>query len=133
MWFLLRLTFWLGLVLVLLHRFGSADLRQLVRLRRLVAGQEHQHQPEPERQTQQEPHLATRSSVLIVVAPVRRTSSGLTALDKSQVFALRLIRIKFAKNAANWIRRKFSIDGDSCGKPAPGGHAPFRNHTLAAF
>jgi hypothetical protein len=31
--------------------------------------------------------------------------------DKSQVFALRLTGVKFAKNAAEWIRRKFSIDG----------------------
>jgi hypothetical protein len=38
--------------------------------------------------------------------------------DKSQVFALRLTGEKFAKNAAEWIRRKFSIDGRS-GRFAP--------------
>src|SRR6267154_382194 len=38
------------------------------------------------------------------------TGSGLTAVDKSQVFASRLNRQKFAENPSDWIRCKFSID-----------------------
>src|SRR6266404_3312050 len=38
------------------------------------------------------------------------TGSGLTAVDKSQVFALRLNRRKFEENPSDWIRCKFSID-----------------------
>jgi hypothetical protein len=51
--------------------------------------------------------------------------------DKSQVFALRLTGRKFTKNAAEWIRRKFSIDG-RFGRFGPqNAHAPFRNHSSA--
>jgi hypothetical protein len=44
-------------------------------------------------------------------------------VDKSQVLDLHLIARKFVKNPANWIRCKFSIDGDSRAKAAaPGVH-----------
>ena len=62
--------------------------------------QEHQHQPEPERHAQQEPHLATARPFRVTVAPFGRTHSRLPVRDKSQVFALRLTERKFAKNAA---------------------------------
>jgi len=35
---------------------------------------------------------------------------SLSAVDKSQVFALRLNRREFSKNSSGSIRRKFSID-----------------------
>jgi hypothetical protein len=59
-------------------------------------------------------------------------------LDKSEVFALRLNRRKFAANSPDLIRRKFSIDGcfpgkvrgvgaSTISKPylAPDGNQPF--------
>ena len=41
------------------YGFGSADLRHLVRFRRLFPGQQHEHQPEPECHAKQKKHLAT--------------------------------------------------------------------------
>jgi hypothetical protein len=41
------------------YGFGRADLRQLVRFRRLFPGQQHEHQPEPECHAKQKKHLAT--------------------------------------------------------------------------
>ena len=41
------------------HGFGRADLRRLVRFRRLVSRQQHEHQPEPECHAKQKKHLAT--------------------------------------------------------------------------
>jgi hypothetical protein len=47
------------------------------------------------------------------------------------VFALGLTGRKFAKNAAKWIRRKFSIDGDSRALDTKTARARFRNHENA--
>ena len=41
------------------NRLGCADLRQLLRFRRSLPRQQHEHQPEPECHTKQEKHLAT--------------------------------------------------------------------------
>jgi hypothetical protein len=48
--------------------------------------------------------------LLILLRLIRAISPWLTVVDKSQVFALRLNRRKFAKNAIDLIRCKFSID-----------------------
>src|SRR5205814_10166275 len=57
----------------------------------------------------------------------------LTAVHKSQVFALRLNRRKFAENPIDSIRRKYSIDDGFRANRTPRPHPPFRNHTDAVF
>jgi hypothetical protein len=47
------------------------------------------------------------------------------------VFALRLIRRKFAKNPIDLIRCKFSIDAGFRGLSTAPAHPPFRNHKPA--
>jgi hypothetical protein len=42
---------------------------------------------------------------------ISQSAPDLAVVDKSQVFALNLIRRKSAKNPTDLIRRKFSIDG----------------------
>jgi hypothetical protein len=51
-----------------------------------------------------------RSSFDPVALDLAQSIPDLTAVDKSQVFALRLIRRKFAENPTDLIRCKFSID-----------------------
>jgi hypothetical protein len=47
------------------------------------------------------------------VAPdLRAIALSVAAVDKSQVFAIGLIRLKLLKNWSELIRRKFSIDID---------------------
>lgn len=53
-----------------------------------------------------------------VAIDLSQSAPDLAAVDKSQVFALNLIRRKFAKNPIDLIRCKFSIDG---GIPQPTG------------
>src|SRR5579872_5934126 len=96
-------------------RLGCAKLRQLVRIRRFVPGQQHQNQPDPERQAKQEQHLATpnrlssvpisgdlSSDIRFISRRARLRMSEpkgtLAAVDKSQVFALTLNRKKPCKN-----------------------------------
>ena len=83
-----------------LHRFGGADLRQLVRIQASCPGA---GAPAPARARTSNAAGTTSCDPVVrfslPLRPITRTSSRLTALDKSQVFALRLIRRKFAKNA----------------------------------
>jgi hypothetical protein len=58
---------------------------------------------------------------------------GLTAVDKSQVFALRLNRRKFEENAIDLIRCKFSIEGGRFEKSRAPRHLPLRNHKKAVL
>jgi hypothetical protein len=46
-----------------------------------------------------------------VAIEISQSTPDLAVVDKSQVFALNLIRGNFAKNPIDLIRRKFSIDG----------------------
>jgi hypothetical protein len=50
--------------------------------------------------------------------------------DKAQLFALRLTRRKFAKNAVRQIPRQFSIAADSRSRMRKSARAPFRNHII---
>jgi hypothetical protein len=50
------------------------------------------------------------SGRLSVSAAFKSRDLSLTAVDKSQVFALKLNREEFAKKSTDLIRRKFSID-----------------------
>jgi hypothetical protein len=52
----------------------------------------------------------------------------LAAVDKSQVFALSLIRRNFAKSPNDSIRCKFSIDGGIAAATMTSARPPFRNH-----
>jgi hypothetical protein len=54
-----------------------------------------------------------------------QSGSAITAVDKSRVFAPSLKRRKFAKNTADLIRRKYSLDIGFAVIPA---RTPFRNH-----
>jgi hypothetical protein len=59
---------------------------------------------------------------------ISRLRALLAAVDKSQVFALSLIRRNIAKSPNDSIRRKFSIDGGvAVVNPHPQ-RPPFRNH-----
>jgi hypothetical protein len=78
---------------------------------RLLSRQQHEHEPEPECHAEQKKHLATLAVCFDPVAlDLAQSTPELTAVDKSQVFALRLIRRKFAENPTDLIRCKFSID-----------------------
>ena len=49
------------------YGFGGADLRQLVRFRRLFPGQQHEHEPEPECHAKQKNISRPRSSLMVVL------------------------------------------------------------------
>src|SRR6185312_15334109 len=109
-----------------------ADLRQLLRFRRLVPRQQHEHQPEPECHAQQKKHPCDPASVPRAVRRRSADASHLMLVDKSQVIALDLIRRKIMEMADDLIRCKFSIDAKLWRSRAPVPYPPIRNHNGGA-
>ena len=92
------------------HGFRRVDLRQLVRFRCLVSAATARAPARARMPCEAEKTSRDPGRLLGSVAVDPAIGSRLTAVDKSQVFALRLNRRKFAKNPTDLIRCKFSID-----------------------